>query len=252
MPRSDDHHRSDPVLFVNTTPEYTYTLLIGNNTDKTTEAWASNNLTDWTKLHEDVTPNVSDAGGTKFADGLYINGTYYLYQTVEDDYTVVWSGSNLSSIQPQERIENQSDVGVIRWNETVYLYAEAYPIDGPTGNGLRLLTSPDGVSNWTDRGVVIDVREEDWHTGDPEIRRYNGSFYLWMDRSLSHPTYHVALAQSDNLLNWSITDGLVNEVYGGDAAVRGTVGGDGFVMFTEFTGDDLRGVGMSVNGMGCP
>jgi hypothetical protein len=74
------------------------------------------------------------------------------------------------------------------------------------------------------------------------VVRVDGRYYLFVDETTEHPRYHVQVAVSDTLDSF-VPVGRVTDACGGDPVVRYLPERGEFVMLTEYSGPDIRGVG---------
>ncbi|PSR00659.1 MAG: hypothetical protein BRD48_00575 [Bacteroidetes bacterium QS_9_68_14] len=240
---------NDPVIFVEPERDYPYRMYVHSASGGQDLYRSRDAASGWEKVAEDVIPS---GGGTNFNWGrIGPDGRYYLYRTVNDDHTELWVGETLTEIENQGTVTQKSDTGGYYdpGTGTWHLYYEAIPAENsPCGYAIGHATSPDGV-DWTDRGLVLDVRGRGgWKTGDPDVVRVGDTYHMFVDRTApDHPRYKIAWASSGRLDDFELREEPVTDWLGGDACVRYVPEQERFVMYQEFFGEDRRGVGWGVS-----
>jgi len=240
----------DPVLFVEPEREYPYRLLVAPD-DGEMNLYKSRSMQEYDLV-------ASDVEGPQFASnfnwGRKVDGQYYLFRTLEEERTELWTGDSLTNLTNRGVVLDEADTGGFYDPETgvwhIYYQKERPGASddrfGPTTDLLIHATSRD-ARNWTRQGVALNVSGEPWKTGDPDVVQVGDRYYMFVDQTTEHPVYHIHLAVSENLSQFE-TVGRVTDTCGGDAKVRYMPDSGSFVMLTEFAGDDISGVGVSVSG----
>jgi len=227
---------TDPLPVYDPTRDPPYLLSVNDNSNNTTDLYESSDLSTWSLVANDITPDLTDDGGTNLQDYAKVDGTYHVYASLNDNKTIRFSGPDFQSLTNEGVvIEDRSDCGVWYDGSTYYLYTEGEPYQGqPTSNELLVHTSGNPGGPFELQGVAVDVSDRVWHTGDPCIIDAGDHYDMFMDRSINHATYTIALARSTDLLNWEVVDDGITHYTGGDMQVLDI--GDRLVSFTEFTG----------------
>jgi len=239
----------DPVLFVEPERDYPYRLLVAPD-DGEMNLYRSRSMEEFELV-------ASDVEGPQFASnfnwGRKVDGRYYLFRTLEEERTELWTGESLTNLTNRGVVLDEADTGgfydpeagvwhIYYQKERPEATADRY---GPTTDLLVHATSRNG-RNWTRQSVALNVSDEPWKAGDPDVVQVGDRYYMFLDQTTEHPVYHVHLAVSENLSRFE-TAGRVTDTCGGDAKVRYMPDSGSFVMLTEFAGDDISGVGVSVS-----
>lgn len=202
----------------------------------------------YTLIESDILPNRQTGGGYSLQDHVVLpDGRFALYESIDDANgigTAVWTGESLTDLTNHGRVLDWPDCGAFLDHDgTIHIYPEGSQLAGePSSDILRHYTTP-----WTDlttatrQADAIDVSAENWHTGDPDIIQVGGYYYMFMDRTVSHPTYQIAVARSTNLTDWTLVNDAITLTKGGDIAI--TQMGGRLVGLTEFDGSDEAGIG---------
>lgn len=241
--------RNDPVIFVEPERQHPYHMYVHPEEEGGQTLYRSQNAADWEKVAEDVIPA---GGGTNFNWGrIGPDGRYYLYRTVEDSITELWTGESLTDLENQGTVLEESDTGGYYDPETGtwHIYYEAFPAEGsPCGRGIGHAVSDDGV-HWSKEGIVLDIRDRKWKTGDPDVVRIGNTYHMFIDYTTpDHPAYKIAVATSDNLSSFQLRqEEPITTWLGGDACVRYVPEQERFVMYQEYYGEDTSGVGWGVS-----
>lgn len=238
---------TDPVLFVEPERAFPYRMYV--HAEGGQHLYKSKDAANWTEVASDVLPA---GGGTNFNWGRKgPDGRYYLYRTVRDSVTELWVGETLTELQNEGTVLDEPDTGGYYDPETGtwHMYYEMYPAEGsPCGRGLGHSVSEDGV-HWEKKGVALDIRDETWKTGDPDVVRIGDTYHMFIDYTApDHPRYNIALATSSDLSSFSLRgEQPITDWFGGDASVRYVPDQNRFVMYQEFFGEDAHGVGWAVS-----
>jgi len=232
----------DPVADYQSDDENPYKLVMKYD-DRRAELHESSDLSSWTQVSEDITPDYPMTGNDGPQGMVTVDGTKHLYYTHNEEGMRLFSGPSLTELSDQGTVlDGETDGGVYHVEGTYYLFTETFPAPGPSGNGIRAYTSSNPDGPWTDEGAVVDVRDQNWYIGDPEVARINGEYWLFTDRDIDHPNYVTAMWRGDDLLNgWTLTDDHINAGWGGDMEVIDD--GETIHGFTEFYGSEQAGVG---------
>lgn len=94
--------------------------------------------------------------------------------------------------------ESLNDMGVFHENGTFHAYYEYNRTEGLSGEKIGYATSPDGVSNWTYHDPVYEPTGG-YKTGDYEVIRHNGVYFMLADYTREHPNYRIAVFASTSL-----------------------------------------------------
>lgn len=245
--RDDSVGMNDPVIFVEPEREYPYHMYVHSKSGGQ-DLYRSKDAADWKKVAEDVIPS---GGGTNFNWGrVGPDGRYYLYRTVDDEYTELWVGDRLTEIENKGKVMGESDTGGYYDPETKtwHIYYEALPAENsPCGHAIGHAVSKDGV-HWDKKELALDISDKAWKTGDPDIVRIGDTYHMFVDRTVpDHPEYKIAWATSKNLDKFTLREEPITDWLGGDACVRYVPEQQRFVMYQEFFGEDHRGVGWGVS-----
>lgn len=228
---------NDPVSIHERGRDLPYLLSAWDGPNNRNILYESANLTDWSIVERDIT------GPYTLQDYVQVDGTYWVYDSDDSD-TRVWSGPDFQNLSFKGPVLNGfSDVGAFYENGIYYLFPEERPEPGtPSGNRIGVWTSdrPDG--GFRRQTTAIDFSDRPYVTGDADIEKINGTYWLFCDCETVHPYYATALAKSDDLLDWQfVTDSIKNHI-GGDLDVLQTP--DSLIGFTEFTEDRGGGIGL--------
>jgi hypothetical protein len=211
---------NDPVIFVEPQREYPYRMYV--HAPGGQDLYKSKDCAKWTKIANDVIPS---GGGTNFNWGRKgPDGKYYLYRSVNDDYTELWVGETLTDIENKGQVLDRPDAGGYYDPETDtwHMYYEGIPGKGsPCSLTINHAVSKDGI-HWEKKGIALDIREYDWKTGDPDVVRIGDTYHMFVDRTApDHPRYKIAVATSDDLHGtFEIREQPITDWFGGDACVR--------------------------------
>lgn len=231
----------DPVLFVEPGRASPYRLLVDDG-DGRMDLYESRDFETFRLVAEDLE---GDEFASNFNWGRQVDGVYYLFRTVGEERTELWTGRSLTDLTNRGVVLNESDTGGFYdpETETWHLYYEQkFGAEGENGDALGHAVSTDAL-HWDRRPLALDVRGEGWQTGDPDVVQVDDTYYLFVDETTEHPRYHVQVAVSENLSSFTPL-GRVTDACGGDPVVRYLPDRGEFVMLTEYTGPDIRGVGV--------
>lgn len=240
---------NDPVIFVEPEREFPYRMYVHARGGQ--DLYKSKDAAKWVKVVDDVIPS---GGGTNFNWGRKgPDGRYYLYRTVNDDFTELWIGETLTEIKNRGKVLEKPDAGGYYDPDTGtwHMYYEGIPGKGsPCSLTINHAVSKDGI-HWEKKGIALDVRGRGWKTGDPDVVRIGDTYHMFVDRTApEHVKYKIAWATSDNLNKFTIQKEPITDWFGGDACVRYVPEQERFVMYQEFFGDKDQvhgGVGWGVS-----
>jgi hypothetical protein len=239
----------DPVIFVEPDREYPYRVLVAPD-NRRMDLYRSEDMREFERVATDLE---GDEFASNFNWGRKVDGRYYLFRTLRENKTELWTGDSLTNLNNRGVVLPEADTGGFYDAETgtwhIYYQQDADSTDddkfGPNTDLLVHATSQDAV-NWTRRGVALNVSDRPWKAGDPDVVRVDDRYYMFVDQTESHPNYHIYLAVSENLSRFESV-GRVTETCGGDAKVRYAPTRGEFVMLTEFGGEDISGIGVQTS-----
>jgi len=200
---------------------------------------------DWTTVASDIISGYTNASTTETSDYVYDGSTHWVYMTDSTaGETVVFSGSDWSSLSFDSTVLTDEDIGSYRESDgTVHLFAEDK--DNQVGVGSDKLAhwvadSPNG--SFTETTTALDFTAVPTHTGDPDIEKIDGTYWMFTDNTENHPRYATALYRSDDLYNWElVAEDIKNEI-AGDLEVFRTP--DGLRGFAELDQGDNGGISL--------
>jgi hypothetical protein len=240
----------DPVIFVEPEREYPYRILVAPP-DGQMDLYKSKDMEEFVKVADAVE---SAAFASNFNWGRKVDGRYYLFRTLREEQTELWTGPSLQNLTNRGVVLDDADTGGFYdpETETWHIY---YQKDtgartegdqfGPNSDTFGHATSKDAL-HWTEQPVALNVSDEPWKVGDPDVLRIDDRYYMFFDQTSRHPNYYIHMAVSENLSRFEPV-GRVTTTCGGDAKVRYLPTREEFVMLTEFGGDDLAGIGVSTS-----
>jgi len=240
----------DPVVFVEPDREYPYRVLVAPDNRKM-DLYRSRDMREFERFATDLE---GDEFASNFNWGRKVDGRYYLFRTLRENETELWTGDSLTNLTNRGVVLEEADTGGFYDPETetwhIYYQQSADSADdegdfGPNTDLFVHATSTDAV-NWTRQGVALDVTDEPWKAGDPDVIRIDDRYYMFFDQTENHPNYHIHLAVSNNLSRFEPV-GRVTETCGGDAKVRYLPTRGEFVMLTEFGGEDISNIGVQTS-----
>jgi len=239
----------DPVVFVEPGREYPYRVLVAPDNRKM-DLYRSKDMREFERIATDLE---GDEFASNFNWGRKVDGRYYLFRTLRENKTELWTGDSLTNLTNRGVVLEEADTGGFYDPETeawhLYYQQDADSTDddqfGPNTDLLVHATSADAV-NWTRRGVALNVSDRPWKAGDPDVVQVDDRYYMFVDQTESHPNYHIHLAVSENLSRFEPV-GRVTDTCGGDAKVRYAPTRGEFVMLTEFGGEDISGIGVQTS-----
>jgi len=173
----------------------------------------------WTKVSDDIMSR-ADASVIEPQTIIIDNGTYYVFDSTDDSYTGLWTGSGLSSLTDQGQVLDSPDSGAFYDGSTWYLYVEAGDASGVSNERLDIYTasSPDG--SYSLEGTAIDFtdryNQRGEGVGDPDVYELDGVYWMFFDVTSGHPEYSTAVARSIDLLNWEFVEDSTKTHRGGD------------------------------------
>ncbi len=242
--------RTDPVLFIDYSQEYLYELVVATGNE-------GGNVLKYYHCKEDcgernnwilVDGNIGDSpSGTAYNWGRKVGDTYYLFKTVSDTWTDVYTGTNLSTLTNRTRLEETDCGGFYDADTTLWhMYCEDTGVGAqPTAWSLNHLTAYNATdaNNWTEVGIAFNATDLGWHTGDPDLMRIGDKYYMFVDKSDTHPTYEIAMLTGDTPDSFEFQR-VVTTVNGGDLCIRWFPTENRFIGFTEYTGagKDVLGI----------
>lgn len=227
-----------------------FRVLMNNNNTGNREMWTSPDLETWTLSVADWLPGEPAGSGLDtFQDYVLLpSGTFVLYQNdgVEQS-TAVWVGTAADvadgTVTRLGRVLDEGDCGAFydEDTDTIHIFTEnpATPHGAVSSSSLNhFTTTSNDLLTPTAHGVAVDA-EDAWGTGDPCFFKWLGSYWMFCDYSITHPTYYGALFRSDDLYTWEqvSSEAAFTEftgMLGGDFDC--IVVGERVFCFTEYTG----------------
>lgn len=239
----------DPVMFVEPDREYPYRVLVAPDNRKM-DLYRSQDMREFERVATDLE---GDQFASNFNWGRKVDGRYYLFRTLRENETELWTGDSLTNLTNRGVVLEEADTGGFYDAETetwhIYYQKASESADdgdfGPNTDRFVHATSTDAV-NWTRQGVALDVSDEPWKAGDPDVIKIDDRYYMFFDQTENHPNYHIHLAVSNNLSRFEPV-GRVTETCGGDAKVRYLPTRGEFIMLTEFGGEDISNIGVQTS-----
>ncbi|WP_164471065.1 LamG-like jellyroll fold domain-containing protein [Halorubrum sp. CSM-61] len=226
----DDAGPDAPVAFYQPDETYPYKLIIHSDANTRNDLWLSDDLQSWTLDTTDLT------GTKESSDGVYVDGTYYIYERDPNGGCQVFSGSTLTSPLTSHGnvLSGPDDVGAAYQDGYFYLFPENPTYDtGSSSQVIDIYRSSNPTSGFSKIGTAIDFEDRPMKIGDADIFKYEGTWYMAFDVTSDHPHYGTALAKSDDLLDWElITNSDIKDWKGGDLEI---LIADQNVGFTELT-----------------
>lgn len=213
-------------------------------------------FTTFTTVAADWHPAITKDGDNTFQDHVVLtDGTIVLYQNDgTEEATAVWTGTaadlDAGTMTRQGQVlATEGDCGTYYDTDTDTVHIFTQDADNPYGAASSSVishwTTPgDDLLNATQQANAVDTGGL-WGTGDPCVFEMFGCYWMFCDYTVSHPTYWVALARSDDLTTWEIIDPRFTAdtgIRGADFDVVDT--GDHLIALSEFTGADILGVGV--------
>lgn len=227
---------TDPVTAYDPSRTPPYTQLRYDSANSQNDLFESSDLSAWTSVATNV------AGTETLQDFVKVDGTYYVYGSDDTD-TTMYSGPDFNSLTSQGIVlSGYADIGSFYENGTYYLFPEEQ-VSGVSGEQIRLFSSSNPDGPWTDEGVVIDLNDRPCKTGDVDVEKIDGRYWMFLDYTSQHANYMTALAVADDIEGpYEFVENDVKNDLGGDLDLV-QVEGDKWVGFTEFTGPDRDGIG---------
>lgn len=231
-----------------------YRVVIGQKSTDETHLYTTSDFKTFTLVSSDILPTVTGTG--QCAGIEVLNDGTRVFMESTDSGTNLWTGPDLQNLSNQGEVVPEPDGGTFYEVEAGTLHY--YPEDADTASGvssekLSHWTIPDdNLTNATQQSDAIDVSGQAWVTGDPHIIEMGDIYYMFFDRTESHPDYRIALATSEDLYDWQIwTDNInpaskVGEKAGGDLTITKRNGWfEGFVEYSQYDAgsDSHNGIG---------
>lgn len=230
---------NDPSIVYDEGAETPYQMLVNDVDNGTVDYYVSSDGENWTLAADDVYSEMSPG------DFVQKDGTYYML--AGDGH--VWTGDSLDTLS-----NTSVDTGI---TEGTWLYDDDTSEWAAVGTGddwgssccvsasMKMYNAGSWDGNWTDEGTIVNKTGDSWGTGDPYLAEIGDQYFLFADKSSSHPDYDTFLWTSDSLSgdasDWKIS-GTTTKSYGGDPQI--IYDGNQWMMFTEFahSGSDDYGV----------
>lgn len=210
---SEHNNNHDPIIFVDTTLEYPYHLIISgwecnpqNDNNPQTYLWRSKTFSwssnDWQLVSE----NYRIGCHYEYDDGVKVGNKYFIY---EDGKVYTYEGS-LEQASGQWIEEGTfpkhlgDDVGVYYEDETFHLFGEYgdFP-HGPDGTSLSHLTSKTGIGDWEFQdSLAVNPNLDNGNTfgvGDPTIIKINNEYFLYCDIESKGKPYRIIAWKAKSL-----------------------------------------------------
>ena len=203
----------DPVLFVDSTLEYPYHLIIGGwgctpeNDDKPqTYLWRSKSFSWSSNDWELVSDNYKIGCYYEYDDGLKIGDKYYIY---EEGIVFTYEGP-LEEASGNWKEEGAfpkklgDDIGVFYENGIFHLFGEYGNFShGPDGTSLSHLTSKTGLGDWVlEDTLAVNPNPNGGDTfgvGDATIIKIGEDYYLYCDIESEGTPYRIMAWKSSSL-----------------------------------------------------
>jgi len=204
----------DAVLFVDTTLEYPYHLIVsgrgctadrGNNPEAA-YLWRTKHFSWSSEDWELVSGHYEIGCHYEYDDGVKVDGKYYIFE----------SGNVYTFEGPLEEAAGKwkkegtfpfhlcDDVGVYYEDGVFHLFGEYgnFP-HGPDGTSLSHLTSETGLGDWTlEDTLAVNPNPGGGNTygvGDPTIEKIQGAYYIYCDIESPGSPYKVIAWKSESL-----------------------------------------------------
>lgn len=202
----------DAVLFVDTTLEYFYHLIISgrrrpaSQRPMTAYLWRTKEFS-WSSHDWELVSGHYDIGGYyEYDDGVKVDGKYYIYEggdvfTFEGSLEDADGNWEKEGTFPVDRID---DVGVFYEDGVFHLFGEYgdFPY-GPDGTSLAHFISESGLGDWrlVDRKAVNanPGGGNQYGVGDPTIAKIDGNYYIYCDLESDGSPYKVVAWRSASL-----------------------------------------------------
>ena len=230
----------DPVVRYDSSYRRPYRLLAYNLSQRGVSFLTSLDGHSWTVDASDVMTGVEKQVTAQ--DFVKIDGTYYVYGSVNDTTTHVWSGESFGSLTYESQIVPEGDCGVYYDGRYTHIYTEDSTFKYRVGSDkMSHWRSETPTGSFTDVGIAVDVTDVPWHTGDPHVLRVNDHYWMFADNTSNHPHYGTALFRSSDLYEWELIREDINSYQtGGDLVVFETP--EGLRGMTEYSGLDTAGI----------
>jgi hypothetical protein len=212
-------------------------LIIGDKDADNTTLYAYDGDS-YDELITDILPGVSGTGQVAGAEILEDGRVIVMEST--DSATDIHVGDDFSSLSRLGEFCAEPDGGTFydRDSATLHYYPEDQ--DNAVGVGSTVIshfTAPDDdLLNTTKLADVFGPSGFGWKTGDPTIIKLGSWYYMFLDRTDSHPQYHIGVAAGRTLDSFTLIDSNITpERLGGDLTVvrRGSY----LEGWTEYSGD---------------
>jgi len=176
------------------------------------------------------------------------NGDFVIYEATDNSVSNVWTsdGADLTTLDKEGQIASSPlDAGIIVGPDgLVHSFSEG-DANGPHGTSYQLehrTTPVDDLTNTTSPETVLDTSDRGWGLGDADVIQLGGTYYMAIDHlpDVADTPYRVAIAQSDDLYNWTITNDKITPINGGDPTL--TKKGGKLICLTEQSGGGQSGI----------
>jgi hypothetical protein len=210
----DHGNNHDALLFVDTTLEYPYHLIVsgrgctpdrGNNPEAA-YLWRTKNFSWSSEDWELVSKHYQIGCHYEYDDGVKVDGKYYIFEG-GNVYTFEGSLEEAAGRWKKEGtfpFDQCDDVGVYYEDGVFHLFGEYghFP-HGPDGSSLSHLTSETGLGDWTLEDTLAANPNPGggnaYGVGDPTIEKIKGNYYIFCDIESPGSPYKVIAWKSESL-----------------------------------------------------
>lgn len=206
----------DAILFVDTTLEYPYHLVVSGTGCATqtshhlekTFLWRTKNFSWSSDSWELISDSYNIGCQYEYDDGVKVNGKYFIYEN-GIVYTYTGDLEQASGKWKKEGtfpVELADDVGVFYEDGVFHLFGEFGDYPGrPDGTSLAHLTSHTGLGEWVlHDSLAVDANPnggKKYGVGDPTIIKIKQEYYLYCDFESEGVPYKIMAWKSSSLYN---------------------------------------------------